>query len=59
MDVKIEENDNLKYQRWLAASLVASLGHEGAVRACQQMAWYGVLGCLMTEEGKNLPQPAA
>ena len=50
MNIDQELDDELKTQRWLAASLVSSLGYEGAVRVCRQMSWYGVLGCLMDRQ---------
>jgi len=55
MSIQTEEADNRKYQRWLAMSLVASLGYEEAVMACQRMAWYGVLHCLLNEKGTDAP----
>lgn len=49
MSIEQEAQDNLKYQRWLAESLVASLGYDKAVKACLEMCWYGTLDYLMKE----------
>lgn len=50
MNAAIEAEENLKYQRQLAASLVCSLGYEGAVSASQRMSWYGVLICILNDK---------
>ena len=50
MSFEQESQENLKYQRWLAESLISSLGYEGAIAASQRMAWYGVLGCLLSRK---------
>jgi len=55
MNTETEEAHNQKYQRWLAMSLVSSLGYEEAVTACQRMAWCGVLRCLLNEKGAIAP----
>lgn len=39
--------ENAVYQRWLADSLVVSLGLDGAIAASQRQGWYGVLDCLL------------
>lgn len=56
--------ENAVYQRWLADSLVVSLGLDGAIAASQRQGWYGVLDCLLKrrvrEAGLTQPQaPAA
>ena len=38
---------NRPYQAQLAASLIASLGLDGAVHACQANTWDGVLQCVL------------
>jgi hypothetical protein len=58
MNTETEEAHNQKYQRWLAMSLVSSLGYEEAVMACQRMQWYGVLRCLLNENGANVATSA-
>jgi hypothetical protein len=62
MNTETEDDHNQKYQRWLAMSLVSSLGYEEAVMACQRMAWYGVLRCLLNEKdtfaANGVRQPA-
>ena len=50
MSVEPEEEDNQKYQRWMAESLVANLGYDKAVKACREMCWYGTLAFLMKEK---------
>ncbi len=39
--------NNRPYQAQLAASLVDTLGLQGAIFACQANAWDGVLECVM------------
>ncbi|MDH3595936.1 MAG: hypothetical protein OEM93_13915 [Rhodospirillales bacterium] len=43
----VEAGDNRSYQEQLAHSLVACLGWEDAVRACQANTWDGVLDVLL------------
>ena len=43
----VEAGDNRSYQEQLARSLVACLGWENAVRACQANTWDGVLDVLL------------
>jgi hypothetical protein len=53
--------ENAVYQRWLAESLVVSLGLDGAIAASQRQGWYGVLDCLLKqrERGAGLAEPQA
>ncbi len=44
-----QEAENHSYQRDLAESLVAVLGFDGAVGACQNNGWEGVLTVLVTK----------
>ncbi len=44
-----QEAENNSYQRDLAESLVAVLGFNGAVRACQNNGWEGVLTVLVAK----------
>jgi hypothetical protein len=44
---RFESIDNHGYQESLAASLIDSLGVDGAVHACQANAWFGVLNCVL------------
>lgn len=53
MSIEQDAQDNLKYQRWLAESLVANLGYDKAVRICVEMCWYGTLDFLMKEKETN------
>ena len=48
-DVHTENPDNRSYQEQFAHSLVASLGWEEAVYACQANTWDGVLEILLQE----------
>ncbi len=41
--VERESETNRSYQENLAASLVACMGIEGAIQACLENAWHGVL----------------
>ena len=49
MSSEQDVQDNTKYQRWLAESLVANLGYDKAIKACVEMCWYGTLDFLMKE----------
>lgn len=46
-DIGTESSDNRGYQEEFAQSLVASLGWEEAVYACQANTWDGVLEILL------------
>jgi hypothetical protein len=48
-DVRTESSDNRGYQEQFAHSLVASLGWEEAIYACQANTWDGVLEILLQE----------
>ena len=48
-DARTEVTDNRGYQEQFAQSLVASLGWEEAVYACQANTWDGVLEILLQE----------
>ncbi len=48
-EVHNERSDNRSYQQQFADSLVASLGWEEAVYACQANTWDGVLEILLQE----------
>ena len=48
-EVRNESPENRSYQQQLADSLVASLGWEEAVYACQANTWDGVLAILLQE----------
>ena len=50
MSIEQDAQDNMKYQRWLAESLVANLGYEKATKVCVEMCWYGTLDLLMKEK---------
>ncbi len=54
MSFELEDHENLKYQRWLAESLISNLGYESAIAASQRMAWYGVLNCLLNMKDKGV-----
>lgn len=42
--------DNRSHQQMLAQSLVASLGLEGAIHACQANCWDGVLDVVLAQK---------
>jgi hypothetical protein len=46
-EIHADARDNRSYQEQLAQSLLASLGWEDAVRACQANTWDGVLDVLL------------
>lgn len=50
MSMDQDAQDNMKYQRWLAESLVANLGYDKAVKACREMCWYGTMDFLLKEK---------
>ncbi len=50
MSIEQDAHDNLRYQRWLAESLVGSLGYDRALKVCLEMCWYGTLDYLMKEK---------
>jgi len=54
MSFDLDGHENLKYQRWLAESLISNLGYDSAVAASQRMAWYGVLSCLLNMKDKSV-----
>ncbi len=56
MSIEQDAQDNLKYQRWLAESLVASLGYDKAVKVCLEMCWYGTWDFLMKEKDGYLAE---
>jgi hypothetical protein len=55
MSIEQDAQDNLKYQRWLADSLVSNLGYDKAVKACREMCWYGTLYFLMKRKDGGAP----
>ena len=58
MLIEQDAQDNMKYQRWLAESLVANLGFDKATRICVEMCWYGTLDFLMKEKNGHFVHPA-
>ena len=54
MSIEQDAQDSMKYQRWLAESLVANLGYEKATKVCVEMCWYGTLDFLMKEMNGNV-----
>ena len=48
--------DNRSYQARLAMSLIATLGQDGAVRACRENCWDGVLSYLLPPEREPAPR---
>ena len=53
MDNRYEASTNRSYQADLAVSLVATLGRDGAIKACQENCWQGVLDHVLTPKGDN------
>jgi hypothetical protein len=53
MPIGPEAQDEQKYQRWMAESLVANLGYDKAIRACRNMCWYGTLAFLIAEKDRH------
>ena len=47
MDDRYEASTNRCYQADLAVSLVATLGRDGAIKACRENCWQGVLDQLI------------
>ncbi len=58
MSSEQDVQDNTRYQRWLAESLVANLGYDKAIKACVEMCWYGTLDFLMKERNGQFPVAA-
>ena len=58
MSSEQDVQENTKYQRWLAESLVANLGYDKAIKACVEMCWYGTLDFLMKEKDGQFPNAA-
>jgi hypothetical protein len=58
MSIEQDAQDNMKYQRWLAESLVANLGYDKATKVCVEMCWYGTLDLLMKEKNGHFARPA-
>lgn len=50
MPIEPEAQDDQKYQRWMAESLVANMGYDKAIKACRNMCWYGTLAFLIAEK---------
>lgn len=50
MPCESEAEDDQKYQRWMAESLVASMGYDKAIKACRNMCWYGTLAYLVAQK---------
>jgi hypothetical protein len=50
------DRDDGRGQRELAELLVATLGRDGAIHACQGNAWYGVLEWILNSEGAAKPR---
>lgn len=49
MLTEFQDDENLRYQRWLAQSLVANLGYDRALQICSDMRWLGTLAHLARE----------
>ncbi len=47
---RMHNSDNRNCQRTLAESLVATLGHEGAVHVCHANTWDGVLAYVLSDK---------
>jgi hypothetical protein len=58
MSIEQVAQDNMKYQRWLAESLVANLGYDKATKVCVEMCWYGTLDFLMKEKNGHFAAAA-
>ncbi len=50
---RMQGGDNPNCQRTLAESLVATLGHEGAVHVCHANTWDGVLAYVLSDKGAS------
>ncbi len=55
MNGRVERIDNHNCQTDLAMSLIAGLGADGAIRACQENCWEGVLAYVLVLD-KEQPQ---
>lgn len=56
MSIKQDEQDNMRYQRWLADSLVDNLGFDKAKKVCLEQCWYGTLVLLMKEKERYVAE---
>ena len=54
-EAKYAEIDNRNYQKALAESLIASLGQDGAIHACYENLWHGVLEYLLNSKPISNP----
>ena len=54
MSIEQEAQDSLRYQRWLAESLVESFGYDKAVKVCIKMGWFGTLDFLGKETSEHV-----
>ncbi|MCP4327098.1 MAG: hypothetical protein GY791_01500 [Alphaproteobacteria bacterium] len=52
-----EADTNRSYQEKLAASLVACMGIDGAVQACLENAWHGVLDYVLSFDAGATRKP--
>ena len=50
---RMHNGDNRHCQSTLAESLVATLGHEGAVHVCHANTWDGVLAYVLSDKGAS------
>lgn len=50
MSSEQDVQDSMKYQRWLADSLVGNLGFDKAMKVCMEMCWYGTLDFLIKQK---------
>jgi hypothetical protein len=57
MSIDQDAQENQKYQRWLAESLVANLGYDKAVKVCTEMCWYGIGDFLAKEKAGHFEEP--
>ena len=53
MNNRLDASDNRSYQADLAVSLVATLGRDGAIKACQENCWQGVLDHVLAPKGDD------
>ena len=58
MSVGDDVQDDLKCQRWLADSLVASLGYDAAVKVSLEMCWYGIWDLLTKDKDGHFTNAA-
>ena len=54
MSIEQGTQDKLRYQRWLAESLVESFGYDKAVEVCIRMCWFGTLDFFSKETNGNV-----